>query len=280
MHRPTHFKARLASAAAIACAAALMPVTALAATGFQAASAGTASSPRCATSGLVVWLDVPPGHDFAGGAGYDLEFTNLSGRACTLRGYPGVSAVSLSGRQLGSPAGWGAPVATMVRLARGATATAHLQINDPGGYGTRCLLPPPWKQPWRPGTLPTAAGLRVYPPGQFTSKVIPYPFRACAHAGPVYIHTGPVTAGGPPDRTLVPVASMPPGTARSLRRAGMMEMMSNPNSRRFPVTVTHLPVARCEICQRTVAYSPGNLSEVLTEHYRRAHPEALAIHPR
>jgi hypothetical protein len=25
-----------------------------------------------------------------------------------------------------------------------------------------------------------AAGLRVYPPGQFASKVIPYPFSACS----------------------------------------------------------------------------------------------------
>jgi hypothetical protein len=56
-----------------------------------------------------------------------------------------------------------------------------------------------------------------------------------------------------------------------------MEMMSNSSSRRFPVTVTQLPVTRCQICQRTVAYSPGNLTEVLTEHYRRVHPEVLAI---
>jgi hypothetical protein len=199
MHLPTHFPRRLAGGAAIACAAALAPVAALAVAGPAAAAAPAAGAPRCATSGLVVWLDVPPGSHFAGGAAYYLEFTNLSGRACTLRGYPGVSAVSLSGRQLGSPAAWGAPAATTVRLASGATATARLQINDPGVYGNRCLLPPPWKQPWRPGTLPTAAGLRVYPPNQFASKVIPYPFRACAHAGPVYIHAGPVTPGGPPD---------------------------------------------------------------------------------
>ena len=51
--------------------------------------------------------------------------------------------------------------------------------------------------------------------------------------------------------------------------------MSKSPSRRFPVTVTQLPVTRCEICQRTVASRPGSLSEVLTEHYRRAHPEAL-----
>jgi hypothetical protein len=53
--------------------------------------------------------------------------------------------------------------------------------------------------------------------------------------------------------------------------------MSNSSSRRFPVTVTHLPVTRCQICHRTVAYGPGNLSEVLTEHYRRAHPQALGL---
>ena len=51
--------------------------------------------------------------------------------------------------------------------------------------------------------------------------------------------------------------------------------MSMPRSRRFPVTVTHLPVTRCQLCGRTLAYRPGNISELLTEHYRRAHPEAL-----
>ncbi len=56
-----------------------------------------------------------------------------------------------------------------------------------------------------------------------------------------------------------------------------MEVMSNSRSRRFPVTVTQLPVTRCQICQRTIAYRPGNLSAVLTEHYRQAHPETLGI---
>jgi len=51
--------------------------------------------------------------------------------------------------------------------------------------------------------------------------------------------------------------------------------MSNSSSRRFPVIISQLPVTRCQICHRTVAYRPGNLSEVLTEHYRRAHPQAL-----
>jgi hypothetical protein len=55
--------------------------------------------------------------------------------------------------------------------------------------------------------------------------------------------------------------------------AGIIDVMSNSSSRRFPVTVTHLPVTRRQICHRTAAYWPGNLSEVLTGHYRRAHPE-------
>ena len=53
-----------------------------------------------------------------------------------------------------------------------------------------------------------------------------------------------------------------------------MEANEQVTSCRFPVTVTQLPVTRCQICHRTVAYRPGNLTEVLTEHYRRAHPEA------
>jgi hypothetical protein len=54
-------------------------------------------------------------------------------------------------------------------------------------------------------------------------------------------------------------------------------VMSTSHSRRFPVTVTYLPVTRCQICHRTVAYRPGSLSQVLTEHYREAHPQALGI---
>ena len=53
--------------------------------------------------------------------------------------------------------------------------------------------------------------------------------------------------------------------------------MSKSSSRRFPVTVTQLPLTRCHICHRTVAYRPGSLSQALTEHYRRTHPEALGL---
>ncbi len=52
--------------------------------------------------------------------------------------------------------------------------------------------------------------------------------------------------------------------------------MSRPDSSRFPVTVTRLPLTRCEICGRTLAYQPGQASAVLTKHYLRMHPEALS----
>ena len=51
--------------------------------------------------------------------------------------------------------------------------------------------------------------------------------------------------------------------------------MSKSPSRRFPVTVTYLPVTRCQLCHRAAACRPGALSQTLTGHYRRAHPGAL-----
>jgi hypothetical protein len=56
---------------------------------------------------------------------------------------------------------------------------------------------------------------------------------------------------------------------------GIIEVMSKSSSRRCPVTITHLPVTRCQVCDSTVADQPGKMSEILTEHYRRAHPETL-----
>jgi hypothetical protein len=56
-------------------------------------------------------------------------------------------------------------------------------------------------------------------------------------------------------------------------------VMKNSAAGRFPVTVTHLPVVRCDICRRTMAYRPGQVSVVLTEHYRKVHPETLVVSP-
>lgn len=143
----------------------------------QAAPAMVRPAPRrCTTAGLVVWLDTE-GNGTAGSVFYKLELTNLSGHTCTLRGFPGVSAVDLHGRQLGRAAareGSGRPP-HIVRLKDGATATAILRIVAAGNF------------PAATCHQTTAAGLRVFPPGQTTSKVVPFPFEACARSGPVYL---------------------------------------------------------------------------------------------
>jgi hypothetical protein len=166
-------------ALSVSAAALVSAVTFGAAGGIAAPSrlAVPAQAPRCRTSRLVVWLDTQ-GNGAAGSTYYKLQLTNLSGRACTLFGYPGVSGVDLAGRRLGSPASRN-PVRPprLVTLANRATATAVLQIVDAYNYPrSRC----------RPTE---AAGLRVFPPNQTASKLVPFPYIACARSGPVYLTT-------------------------------------------------------------------------------------------
>jgi hypothetical protein len=147
---------------------------------------GTAAAapPRCATSALDIWLDTQ-GDGAAGTIFYTLEFTNLSGHTCTLSGYPGVSAVNLAGHQLGSAArrNPSQPVhtvtlasATPQNASANTTATVVLGIVEAGNFSPSACHEV------------TAAGLRVYPPGQTASRVIPFPFSACTRSGPVYLN--------------------------------------------------------------------------------------------
>jgi hypothetical protein len=168
----------IATAAAIATSA-----LAAVAGGGAAASTGTAVA-RCRTSGLVIWLNTQPNHA-AGSTYYTLEFTNLTAHGCTLRGYPGVSAVALDGHQLGSAAARNtAHPSRLVTLASGATATAVLQITNARDF------PPVKCHPT------TAAGLRVYAPGATAAKMIPFPFLACTRPGSVSLHVEAVFSGG------------------------------------------------------------------------------------
>jgi len=139
--------------------------------------AAPSAAPRCATSRVVVWIAANEGGGAAGSIFYSLNFTNLSGRACTLAGYPGVSAVDLRGRRLGSAAGRNpqAPF-RVVTLRAGDTASAVLQISQAANFPPAACRPV------------TAAGLRVFPPGAFGSKVVPIPFSACSRSGPLFLH--------------------------------------------------------------------------------------------
>ena len=146
------------------------------------APASVAATPACQTAGLVVWLNTQ-GNGTAGTTSFTLNFTNLSGHACTLRGFPGVSAVNLRGKTLGRPAARDSgQTVRNVTLTNGHTAHAVLGLVDVG------VLPATSCRPT------TAAGLRVFPPNQRASKVIPFPFPACGRAsGPAFLRIRPVT---------------------------------------------------------------------------------------
>ncbi len=145
-------------------------------------STGAAAASRCRTDDLVVWLDTQ-GDGAAGSIYYKLELTNLSAKKCRLLGYPGVSAVDLRGRQLGTAATRDTTRrAHLVTLAPRGTATAVLRVVEADNF------------PASTCRQVTAAGLRVYPPGQRAAKVVPFPFRACSRRGPVYLSIRPVQA--------------------------------------------------------------------------------------
>jgi hypothetical protein len=135
---------------------------------------------RCTTSNLVVWLNTN-GNGTAGSIYYKLEFTNQSGHPCSLYGYAGVSAVNLAGHRVGSAGGRAGSYAHVVTLANNATASANLQVTEAGNYPSPACH------------MTNAAGVRVYPPNQTSSKIVPFPFQACTRSGPVILHVGAVS---------------------------------------------------------------------------------------
>src|SRR5262249_46143335 len=129
-HSPVLGRKHVTRRSLAALAAALsMSLATLAIAGSPAiAHTSAAGVPVWATRNLVVWLDTN-GDAAAGSVHYELQFTNLSSRSCVLRGYPGVSAVDLAGRRLGTPALRNARAAVRaITLAPRVSASAALQI--------------------------------------------------------------------------------------------------------------------------------------------------------
>jgi uncharacterized protein DUF4232 len=186
MNPTTSVARRGLAALALTCAAIAIPSTALAASASPAKPARPATVavlPRCGTGALTAWLGIP-GDGYAGGAYYQLELSNTSSHACTLYGYPGVSAMAPVGHQLGRAAGRGPASANrLVTLGRGATAHVLVQITDVANF-----------PPASCGET-TAVALRVYPPGATRSLEVPFTFQACAKSGPVYLHVGTTVSG-------------------------------------------------------------------------------------
>jgi hypothetical protein len=131
-------------------------------------SSPAAGPAACPTSSLQVKQGV--GQGYAGGVYVTIDFTNTSGSACTLYGYPGVSLVS------GPPymqIGLAAKRSTstpkkLVTLAPGATANALLQIVDALNY------PPASCGPTK------ATALKIYPPNQTVPVYLPNTSNGCA----------------------------------------------------------------------------------------------------
>jgi hypothetical protein len=95
----------------------------------------------------------------AAGSLYEpIVFTNVSGAACWMRGYPGVSAVNASLAQLGVPAVRVVQDLKTITLQPGQSATATLQIVNALNFPVSSC-----------GTAKTSAFLRIIPPDATSS---------------------------------------------------------------------------------------------------------------
>jgi hypothetical protein len=141
--------------------------------------------PACATSALRVSVSASQGAA-AGSSYYPIVFTNISGAACTLYGYPGVSFVAAAGgSQIGIPATENpAHPRQLITLAAGQAGHAELQVVNAGNY-----------PPANCGMV-TAHWLRVYPPNQTAPLYANFTAQAC---------TKP--------RTILAVETVQPGTS-------------------------------------------------------------------
>jgi Protein of unknown function (DUF4232) len=147
----------------------------------SAALTAAASVPKCTAATLAVWVAAD---EAAYGVTdyYPLEFTNTGGRTCALYGYPGVSGLNASGKQVGSPAQWVKfAVPRTVTLAPGATAHAQLAY--------RVQLIGSERQYMTPVTE-----LRVYLPGQKAAAHAFFSVEGITIDRP-YLEIGPVELG-------------------------------------------------------------------------------------
>jgi hypothetical protein len=181
MNLTTRTVRRVTAAAAITCAAILIPAVALAAPRSAAPAKAAVAAPKCAAAALTTWIGLP-GDGAAGSSYYELEFSNTSSHACTLFGFPGVSAIDVHGHQLGSAAARDhSDVAQTNTLGRGATAHVLLRIVNVGAIAD-C-------QP------ADAVQLRIYPPSDPRSVALPFSFSACKKHGPLYLFVRATMSG-------------------------------------------------------------------------------------
>jgi hypothetical protein len=122
---------------------------------------GALPAGQCSTSMLKITLGQEQAA--AGNRYLPLNFVNASPTGCYLNGFPGVSFVDNRGNQIGNPAIRSSyPHFGPVPLPPGASAQAVVHFAVTGVYAPSTCVPV------------TPAGLRVYPPGSFTSAIVPF----------------------------------------------------------------------------------------------------------
>jgi Protein of unknown function (DUF4232) len=144
------------------------PASTATATPTTSATPTPAGPQPCPTSALK--SSVGTGNGAAGSTYYPLEFTNVSGAACTLFGYPGVSFVTgTGGSQIGGAASRNPAVTSqLVTLAPGSTAHATLQVVNAMNYpGAECHLV-------------TAHTIKIFPPNQTAPIYLSFTAPACS----------------------------------------------------------------------------------------------------
>jgi hypothetical protein len=180
--------AAAAAAAGLAVAGLAVAGPSLAQESHPASAVSSIAAPPCQSSGIDDWLDTSGG-GAAGTTFYHLEFTNLSGHACTLQGFPFVFAVNLSGHQIGNRAVFNhAFPASMATVGNGKTIHAVLGIVETGNFPAPACKPV------------TAAGLEVFAPTGINEvgRTVPFPFSACSTQGshaPNFLNVTPVHPG-------------------------------------------------------------------------------------
>jgi Protein of unknown function (DUF4232) len=189
MTRYGHIAWRVIAVVAFAGTAALaVMLTRVPARPDQATLSSNLEGTPCATSGLQAWLGLATTGSLPGarqrpqpaaGTSYTLEFTNVSSRACSLYGYPEVSAYA--GAQIGSAAADDTSVRPQpVLLEPGATAHSVLRIAGIGRF-----------QPTACARV-TAPELRVMLPDQLRPAFVPVRLAACSRKGPEFMSVQPI----------------------------------------------------------------------------------------
>jgi hypothetical protein len=150
------------------------------------ASVPASAAPACPTADLSVWVNLSAGSVAAVTTAWPLDFTNTGSRACTLYGYPGVSATNANGGQIGRAAGRN-PLykAKTVTIPAGGSAHAYLFWVEVGNFTAS-------------GCKPTTASLlKVYPPGRTSAALGFFSLQGCRSTKPLYtyLHVSTVQPG-------------------------------------------------------------------------------------